>query len=395
MPRTFSRQSTGEVIAAGDINELQIAIEQMTASAVHVAQYGAVGDGTTDDTTAFNDALAALPARGGVLLVDAKHYLLASGISETKRGLMVLCLSAIDQRGVTARGAIFSRSGVGWVWTHDAPATTANETAGPHFQGVTFYGTATQTGGLRCRQVSYGTLTRCGFAGFTTGTGFMLGTLGTDLLSDSSVRDASWWTLWDCWGQDTLNHFDIGGSEGNVLSSNIDLYGVSTLNRSASGISGTGVGILLQGTNQTVHGGKQERTGTGIQIQSGDGCGIYGTRFESNGVDVHLNRQTDGYSKHVVMGTRHVGSTGTNTIKVDAFNGGDQIVGYSNGSPRTLSDSGKRTMLLGEIQSGKMGFRAVVEALPASCTQGDITTLSGKLYICSAANTWTIVGTQT
>lgn len=35
------------------------------------------------------------------------------------------------------------------------------------------------------------------------------------------------------------------------------------------------------------------------------------------------------------------------------------------------------------------------ESPPATCTVGDLTVAGAKLYICTAANTWTIVGTQT
>lgn len=33
-------------------------------------------------------------------------------------------------------------------------------------------------------------------------------------------------------------------------------------------------------------------------------------------------------------------------------------------------------------------------SLPATCEQGEIAETSGKLYVCSAANTWTVAGTQ-
>ncbi len=35
------------------------------------------------------------------------------------------------------------------------------------------------------------------------------------------------------------------------------------------------------------------------------------------------------------------------------------------------------------------------DTLPTTCEVGDIAESSGKLNICSAANTWTVVGTQT
>lgn len=34
-------------------------------------------------------------------------------------------------------------------------------------------------------------------------------------------------------------------------------------------------------------------------------------------------------------------------------------------------------------------------SLPASCEQGEVVESSGTLYICSATDTWNVVGTQT
>ena len=42
---------------------------------VNVKDYGAVGDGQTDDTHAIHHALEALPEKGGVLYFPAGHYL--------------------------------------------------------------------------------------------------------------------------------------------------------------------------------------------------------------------------------------------------------------------------------------------------------------------------------
>lgn len=35
-----------------------------------------------------------------------------------------------------------------------------------------------------------------------------------------------------------------------------------------------------------------------------------------------------------------------------------------------------------------------VSALPSVCEVGELTEYSGKAYICSSANTWTVIGTQ-
>lgn len=57
----------------------------LSGAGVNVKDYGAVGDGTTDDRQAFVDAIAALPATGGKVFVpsSASPYRLSSGITIT------------------------------------------------------------------------------------------------------------------------------------------------------------------------------------------------------------------------------------------------------------------------------------------------------------------------
>jgi hypothetical protein len=35
-----------------------------------------------------------------------------------------------------------------------------------------------------------------------------------------------------------------------------------------------------------------------------------------------------------------------------------------------------------------------LSATPSTCEEGELCVVSGKLYVCSAANTWTVAGTQ-
>lgn len=48
--------------------------------AINVKSFGAKGDGTTDDTAAFNTALASFPATGGKLVVPQGHYIWSSEV---------------------------------------------------------------------------------------------------------------------------------------------------------------------------------------------------------------------------------------------------------------------------------------------------------------------------
>ena len=50
-------------------------IKRLTATYVNVKDFGAVGDGVADDTTAINSAIASLPERGGSVFFPAGTYL--------------------------------------------------------------------------------------------------------------------------------------------------------------------------------------------------------------------------------------------------------------------------------------------------------------------------------
>src|SRR6266849_7048395 len=47
---------------------------------INVLQYGAVGDGVTDSTAAFQAAINALPASGGTVFVPPGTYVISAGL---------------------------------------------------------------------------------------------------------------------------------------------------------------------------------------------------------------------------------------------------------------------------------------------------------------------------
>jgi hypothetical protein len=70
-----------------------INVSEMDTGYVNVHDYGAVGDGSTDDTTAFTDAIAAVGSTGGVVWVHPnKRYYIANNLTVTN--------------GVTIRGGL-------------------------------------------------------------------------------------------------------------------------------------------------------------------------------------------------------------------------------------------------------------------------------------------------
>lgn len=66
-----------------------------------VREFGAKGDGTTDDATAFNNAIAAVPT-GGTLIIPPGTYLLSTGITITKAiNILGAGLSATKLKGAS------------------------------------------------------------------------------------------------------------------------------------------------------------------------------------------------------------------------------------------------------------------------------------------------------
>lgn len=91
---------------------------------VNVTDYGTVADGSTDDSTAINNAIAALPATGGIVYFPAGDYAIASTINlgngtsssvSTRQGIYLLGVAGPDT-GV-AGTALLGRSTVRLTWT--------------------------------------------------------------------------------------------------------------------------------------------------------------------------------------------------------------------------------------------------------------------------------------
>ncbi len=72
---TIPIKSDGDALTAAEVNELA----RFASATVNVKNYGAVADGVTDDSTAINAAVAALPDNG-ILLFPAGNYAIADKI---------------------------------------------------------------------------------------------------------------------------------------------------------------------------------------------------------------------------------------------------------------------------------------------------------------------------
>jgi len=98
---------------------------------VNVKAFGAVGDGVTDDTTAIQAAITALPATGGILYFPPGTYLVNSGLPLT--GLV----SGTKVCGAGRNASIIKNGGTGNIWS--IPTATSKVT----FESITLQSGAT------------------------------------------------------------------------------------------------------------------------------------------------------------------------------------------------------------------------------------------------------------
>lgn len=137
-----------------------VAFDAGSTELYNVKSYGATGGGTTDDTTAFQAAMDAIPAAGGVLYIPAGSYLIANG------GLT--CTKPITIMGTGA--GTYESGGSRLICTSETATLLTLYSPGAVVTGVAFVNTSavrpTAGVGLLCTDFDWGRVERCVFIGF-------------------------------------------------------------------------------------------------------------------------------------------------------------------------------------------------------------------------------------
>ncbi len=340
------------------------------------SDYGAAGDGTTDDTTAINNAIAAVAShRGQELIFEPGVYLVPGGITETKPGLVV--------KGIGARsggpgqwgdnGVVLQATTAGaWVWTHDAGS--GNDYDGGRFESLTFKGDADTGGGLRIRR-GFTVVMHCASCLHTTGIGFLV------QLGQSGSNDSSWNICMNCFSQDDLVGFQSGTSaEDGTGATSTEWHNCVNLKTTGGGILHTGSGLIMWDNNASIIGGKMEGNSIGLQVlhaSSSGGSMVIGTRFEDNATyDIALNRASGATE------TRNLVMTRANNILVGPFQFDDLLI-VTPSSFGTITDNGTDTIIIGNgiFKSTR------TSGTPSGGFSGEIRVGNSKIWV-NDAGTW-------
>ena len=122
--------------------------------------YGAVGDGSTDDTTALNNAIAAIPASGGTIVIPptVNGYKISSTITITDTPIIFKSgggFSYVNATG-TMIGAYFTWAGGASAMFFVDGSGAAQGKAGVQFKNLGFKCNNTATYGIDCDQWTFG-----------------------------------------------------------------------------------------------------------------------------------------------------------------------------------------------------------------------------------------------
>lgn len=302
---------------------------------VHVKNdFGAKGDGITDDTIAINKAIAAVDtSKGQILIFEPGTYLVPNGIVNTQVGLIVEGLGHIsagpgnDQFNMS--GVFIKTTGTGkWCWTTKGAVDNANEFRGGRMSNMGFLGTSATAGGLlikTCQNI----IDNCFSVGHTTGIGMMTNYPPTSPADSTTLN-----RLFNCVDANSLIGFQLGSDW--VGASYTHLNNCIASKFQAGGIYHTGQGVVIWDSGSSIMGGHFESHDVGILCNQQFSARIIGPMFEDNNTwDINLARASGS------NGTRNLIVCTTSKINIGSHQNGDVIIG---GDFNNITDAGDTTL---------------------------------------------------
>jgi hypothetical protein len=211
------------------------------ATPVNVKDYGATGDGVTNDSTAIQSALNALPATGGTVYFPAGTYIINTGLTSSLNSITLAGAGNRGQDTTVAFGATrlhYTGSGDAFVFNSAATGTLFG---GPVIRDLHLSGTAAGACGIRIKRSNNWILENVSVSNFTAGVAFV---------SDGTGNVNQYGTLDNFQAARCLNGMDL------ILNNGLRLIGgyVQGVHPAATGsygirVSGGGDTLRLFGTD--------------------------------------------------------------------------------------------------------------------------------------------------
>ena len=293
---------------------------------LNVKDYGAKGDGTTDDTTAFRNAVAAVPANGAVIVVPPGQYKIvgSGGVGFDISGVRVHFLGAGPRsvnEGLLSGSVIFTPTASLTLVKHVNASIFQN---GPVFENITF-GENVGSGVtlVQLNNVNTHLFRNCSFIGNT-------GNSSTVGLSLDGSSDISYGLVDFCYFRNCQTGFKQASPNVSITRVN-NSYFVSGAGGSAMSnyklIDATGSGVAV--TNCKFEG--NDNTGAIAISVNGLGCRVFGNSFEGCPIGVDgVAQASQKYMGLIVANNDFTGDAGTETaVRLGANFIGSQVIGNS------------------------------------------------------------------
>ena len=222
-------------------------VQTKLRESVSVKDFGAVGDGVTNDTVAIQAALDSLPAAGGEVFVPTGQYLVSAELLVTKRVRLFGTGHSFVFNSTSPSQIIKSSTMSGPVITLDA--------GGSVIESLSFFGQIGNTGD--------GILIRSGRCTLRDVSVFQMGNDGVRIGTDSGGENCNLWTLDNCKTKSNGQH-GVHISEGAGPLADANAGTCIAIDTQANG----GSGVYLDGAqlNTFVGGAYQSNAGYGIHL---------------------------------------------------------------------------------------------------------------------------------
>jgi hypothetical protein len=241
-----------------------------TAATATIFDYGAVGDGVTDDSGAFNRALAAAASQGIMILVPGRNYALANPVSWTSQNHVGQPWGLMGQGATLVSKLSSGRDVVTLIANHVVRYMV--------FSGIKIQGTGSDGTGLRIAALSASVF----FYNFLIDQVYVEGMGKDGLLFEGDVFEA---TVSNSYFQDNLrNGATFAHSKGGVCSA-INVVNSFFNQNGQYGLCATNFDAQYGGaTDVRVYGGYcRQNKSFGFYYNNGTmGSGIYQVGFENN-----------------------------------------------------------------------------------------------------------------